>query len=85
MAVNITLSPRQSSSVTVKPNKTSVSTLNLNSPKANNLYLGELKNVDASNPQDNYLLAYDTSVQKYVVKEFLITSNNITGVDGGTF
>lgn len=71
--------------VSLKPKKTSVSTINLNSPKANNLYLGELKNVDASNPHDNYLLVYDTSVQKYVVKEYLITSNNITGVDGGTF
>lgn len=71
--------------VSIKPKKTSVSTVNINSPKANNLYLGELKNVEASNPQEGYLLVYDSSIQKYVVKEYLITSNNITGIDGGIF
>jgi hypothetical protein len=69
--------------VTVKPKKTVVSSVNIG-PKPS-LNLGQILNVEATDPDNGETLVYDASVNKYVVKPVTITSNNIINVTGGTF
>jgi hypothetical protein len=69
--------------VTVKPKRAVVSSVNIG-PKPN-VFLDQIINVDASNPDDGETLVFDAAQNKYVVKEILITSNNIINVIGGTF
>jgi len=70
-------------SVTIKPRKTTVSSVNIG-PKPN-LTLGQILNVDASDPDDGEVLVYDASQNKYVVKPIVVNANNITNIAGGTF
>lgn len=69
--------------VTVKPKKTAVSSVNIG-PKPS-LTLGQIINVEASDPDNGEALIYDAQTGKYVVKEIIVSSNNITNVFGGTF
>jgi len=69
--------------VRIKPNKTVVSSVFIG-PKPN-VSLSDLKNVDASNPDDGEVLVYDGATQGYVVKPVVVNSNNITNVRGGGF
>jgi hypothetical protein len=69
--------------VSVKPTKTVVSSVTV-APQTS-VSLGNLTNVDASNPDDGETLVYDASVSKYVVKPISVNSNNITNINGGTF
>jgi hypothetical protein len=70
-------------SVTIKPRKTTVSSVNIG-PRPN-VTLGQILNVDASDPDNGETLIYDAQQNKYVVKEITVTSNNIINVSGGTF
>jgi hypothetical protein len=63
-------------SVTIKPNKTTVSSVQIG-PQLS-LSLGQVNNIDATDPQDGETLVYDAATGKYVVK-------SITKVSGGTF
>lgn len=63
-------------SVTIKPNKTTVSSVTIG-PQAN-VSLSQLNNVDASDPDNNETLVYDSGVGKFVVKTLPI-------IQGGTF
>lgn len=69
--------------VNVRPNKTVVSSVTI-APQTS-ISLGNLTNVDASNPDDGETLVYDESVGKYIVKAITVNSNNITNINGGTF
>lgn len=69
--------------VSIKPRKTVVSSVNIG-PKPN-LNLGQILNVDASDPDNGETIVYDATLNKYVVKEITVTSNNITNVHGGLF
>ena len=69
--------------VTIKPKKAVVSSVNIG-PKPD-LSLGQLKNVDATDPDEGETVVYDAATNKYVVKPIVVTSNNITNVAGGTF
>jgi hypothetical protein len=69
--------------VTVKPKKTVVSSVNIG-PKPT-INLGQILNVDATNPDNGETLVYDAESNKYVVKPVTVTSNNIINVAGGTF
>jgi hypothetical protein len=69
--------------VTVKPKKAVVSSVNIG-PKPN-LTLGQILNVDATDPDNGEVLVYDDVLKKYVVKEITVTSNNIINVSGGQF
>jgi hypothetical protein len=69
--------------VTLKPKKSSVSSINF-APKPS-LTLGQIENIDASSPDDGETLVYDAEQNKYVVKPISVTSNNIINVAGGTF
>jgi hypothetical protein len=69
--------------VSIKPKKTAVSSVNIG-PRPT-ISLGQLINVDATNPDDREALIYDAETNSFVVKPILIDSNNITNVAGGTF
>jgi hypothetical protein len=69
--------------VTVKPTKTIVSSVTI-APQTT-VSLGNLTNVDASDPDEGETLVYDASQAKYVVKAITVDSNNITSINGGTF
>jgi hypothetical protein len=69
--------------VTVKPSKTVVSSVTI-APQTS-VSLGNLTNVDASDPNDGETLVYEASTSKYVIKPISVDSNNITNIQGGTF
>lgn len=52
--------------VTVKPNKSVVSSVNIG-PKPS-VSLGQITNVDASQPDNGEILVYDSNTNSYVVK-----------------
>ena len=70
-------------SVTVKPTKTVVSAVTI-APQTS-VSLGNLTNVDATDPDDGETLVYDAASAKYVVKPITVDSNNVTNINGGTF
>jgi len=65
-----------STSVTIKPNKTSVSGVTI-APQSS-VSLGNLTNVDATNPNDGETIVYDAAQGQYVVKA-------IPTIVGGSF
>lgn len=69
--------------VSIKPKKAVVSSVNIG-PKPN-LNLGQLLNVDASDPDDGEVLVYDGATNKYIVKSVVVDTNNITNISGGLF
>lgn len=69
--------------VTVKQQKTTVSSINIG-PKLD-VSLGQITNVDASDPDEGEALIYDSELNKYVIKPILISTNNITNIAGGIF
>ena len=69
--------------VTVKPTKTVVSSVTI--APTTTVSLGNLTNVDASDPNDGETLVYDATTSKYVVKAISLNSNNITSLQGGGF
>ena len=83
MAIKVTVQPRTNLVTSVKQSKTAVTSINFG-PKPN-LSLGQLTNVDASDPDSGEVLVYDATTGKYVVKELTITANNLPNIAGGTF
>jgi hypothetical protein len=69
--------------VTVKPTKTVVSAVTI-APQTS-VSLGNLTNVDATDPDDGETLVYDATAAKYVVKAITVDSNNVTNINGGSF
>jgi hypothetical protein len=73
----------QALQVRVKPTKTIVSSVTI-APQTT-VSLGNLTNVDASDPDEGETLVYDASSGLYVVKAITVDSNNITNINGGSF
>jgi hypothetical protein len=69
--------------VTIKPTKTVVSAVTV-APQTS-VSLGNLTNVDATDPDDGETLVYDAAAAKYVVKPIIVNSNNVTNINGGSF
>lgn len=83
MAITVSVRPQTNIVTALKQNKATVSSVNVGLNP--NLTLGQIKNVDASNPDDGEALIFDASRNEYVVKPISINSNNITNITGGTF
>jgi hypothetical protein len=83
MSIKVSIRTNTLGQVSIKPKKTTVSSVNIGTRPS--LSLGQITNVDASDPDDNEALLYDAATNKYVVKPIVIDSNNITNVAGGTF
>lgn len=62
--------------VQIKPNKTTVTSVQI--AKTASLYLSQIADVDATNPDNGEVLVYDSVSQKYTVKTLPV-------IRGGTF
>lgn len=69
--------------VYIKPQKSVISGISVGGRPP--VALRQILDVDASSPDEGETLVYDAQQQKYVVKEIIVTSNNIINVSGGTF
>jgi hypothetical protein len=69
--------------VSIKPKKAVVSSVNVG-PRPD-LTLGQLRNVDATDPDDGEALVYDAATNKYIVRPIVVDANNITNIAGGFF
>ena len=83
MSIKVSIKSNTVGQVSIKPKKSSVSSINIGPRPTINL--GQILNVDASNPNDNEALIYDSETNRYIVKPITVDSNNITNVAGGTF
>jgi hypothetical protein len=83
MSISVVVRPVENVTTSVKSERTVVSSVTI-APQTT-ISLGNLTNVDASNPDDGETLVYDESLGKYVVKAITVDSNNITSINGGTF
>jgi hypothetical protein len=83
MSIKVTVRPQNSVVTSVKSNKAVVSSVNIG-PKPN-LTLGQLLNVDASDPDDGEALVFDALSNQYIVKPIVVDGNNITNIAGGLF
>jgi hypothetical protein len=83
MSIKVTVKTQNSIVASVKPKKTVASFVNIG-PKPD-LTLGQILNVDATDPDDREALIYDATTNKYIIKPIVVDSNNIINVAGGTF
>lgn len=81
--IRVTLTEPLATSVKIKPRKAVVSTVQIG-PRTQ-LHLGDLLDVDASNPDNGETLVYDEATHEYIVKPIVVNSNNITSIQGGFF
>lgn len=77
MPITAIVNTNQSTTVELRTNKTTVSMLPI-STTAQIENLSQIQDVDASNPDNNEVLVYDQTQNKYVIK-------TIPLVQGGTF
>lgn len=81
--IKVTVTTPAATSVKIKPRKTVVSSVQIG-PRSH-LYLGDLLDVNASDPDNGETLVYDDVTHEYIVKPIVVDSNNITNVNGGRF
>jgi len=81
--IQVTLTTPAAASVTLKPRKTAVSSVQIG-PRTQ-LHLSDLLDVDASDPDNGETLVYDETTHEYIVKPIIVDSNNITSIQGGVF
>ena len=83
MSISVVVRPVENVTTSVKSERTVVSSVTI-APQTT-ISLGNLTNVDASDPDDGETLVYDEVLGKYIVKAITVNSNNITNINGGTF
>ena len=83
MSISVVVRPVENVTTSVKSERTVVSSVTI-APQTT-ISLGNLTNVDASDPDDGETLVYDAATNTFIVKEIVVDSNNITNINGGTF
>jgi hypothetical protein len=83
MAISVVVNTSDNITSSVRSSKSVVSSVTIG-PQAD-ISLGNLTNVDASNPDDGETLVFDAATNTFIVKELIVDSNNITNINGGTF
>jgi hypothetical protein len=83
MATNVTINQSAASTVTIKPSKTTVSSVTV-SPSSN-IALGNLTNVDVANAVNGQGLVFNSTTNKFEAQNFTVDANNITNISGGLF
>jgi len=80
MPITAIVNTNQSTTVEIKTNKTTVSMLPIltTSESSSLAHLSQIQDVDASDPDNNEVLVYDQTTNKYVIKTLPV-------VQGGTF
>jgi hypothetical protein len=83
VAIEVVVNTSTAQTVTVKP--AAKYTATVSTLPSSNISLGSLTNVDVTDPDDGEALIYDAANNKYIIKEIIVNSNNITNVNGGSF
>jgi hypothetical protein len=83
MSISVVVRPVENVTTSVKSERTVVSSVTI-APQTT-IALGNLTNVDASDPDDGETLVFDAATNTFIVKEIVVDSNNITNINGGTF
>ena len=83
MSISVVVRPVENVTTSVKSERTVVSSVTI-APQTT-ISLGNLTNVDASDPDDGETLVFDAATNTFIVKELIVDSNNITNINGGTF
>jgi hypothetical protein len=83
MSISVVVRPVENVTTSVKSERTVVSSVTI-APQTT-ISLGNLTNVDASDPDDGETLVFDAATNTFIVKEIVVDSNNITNINGGTF
>jgi hypothetical protein len=83
MSISVVVRPVENVTTSVKSERTVVSSVTI-APQTT-ISLGNLTNVDASDPDDGETLVFDAATNTFIVKELVVDSNNITNINGGTF
>lgn len=78
MATTVTLTTTAPPTVTVKPSKTTVSSITV--APSSNLSLGNLNNVDVANTANGKTLVFNSTTGKYEANDVFVA-----GMNGGTF
>jgi hypothetical protein len=78
MTINVTVRTNAGSSVTIKPNKTTVTGVTV-APSAN-ISLGSLNDVNAANTSNGKTLVFNSTTNKFEASDIFVA-----GVSGGTF
>jgi hypothetical protein len=81
MATTVTVSTSAASSVTIKPSKSTVSSVVV--APASNISLSQLKDLDVANITDGQALVYNSANGKY--EGSTITAGAVTQLTGGKF
>jgi hypothetical protein len=84
MATIVTVTNQAGTSVSIRPNKTAVSSIAVT--PSSNITLGTLTNVDLSNVANNEVLTYNAVSNTYTMSPLTIDANTlIYNINGGTF
>jgi hypothetical protein len=83
MSISVVVRPVENVTTSVKSERTVVSSVTIGPQPT--IALGNLTNVDASDPDDGETLVFDAATNTFIVKELVVDSNNITNINGGTF
>ena len=83
MSISVVVRPVENVTTSVKSERTVVSSVTIGPQPT--IALGNLTNVDASDPDDGETLVFDAATNTFIVKEIVVDSNNITNINGGTF
>lgn len=88
-SINVTVKTRPSTVVATTDRRAAATTntqpITLKSQARTVNYIDDMLDVIEAAPQDGFTLVYNSSLDKYEVKQLSSTEINITGLDGGTF
>lgn len=80
MVIRVTVKPQSSIISSIKSKRAIISSINTGSSA--DLFLGQLKDVDASSPDDQDALVYDANTNLYVIKPVVVNANNVANLSG---
>ena len=84
MATTVVISNNPATTVSLKPANKSFASVSL--APSSNISLGSLTNVDVSGAENNEVLIFNQTLNKFVVSPITLDANvNILGISGGTF
>lgn len=88
-SINVTVRTRPSTVVATTDRRAAATTntqpITLKSQSRTANFIEDMLDVIEASPQDGFTLVYNSSNDKYEVKQLTSTDINITALDGGTF
>ena len=84
MATTVVISNNPATTVSLKPASKSFASVSV--APSSNISLGSLTNVDVSGAENNEVLIFNQTLNKFVVSPITLDANtNITNINGGLF